>query len=287
MNRIDAQGRLYPADPTILPLLRKGTALYRNQDAAFARLLARPTADRRLPVAWLLEETTDGFTLTLSRLSETDGTPARPLAAASFVYPHELARSPQADNIRRQLLRLGDTPYTCTEEHVTLHLSNNWFLPSSVLAEWRRAVVQQSIPTFATTTDREATPSAKESAMLVKESAMPANESAMPANESAMLANESAMLVKESSALAIESSMPSNDSSSNCFVPSPHRDTSVPQTLMTCRHCLRYALGYCTRDHKPFPFREPLSLRLSDGRTFPLHFDCARCEMRVMKNIKI
>ena len=52
--------------------------------------------------------------------------------------------------------------------------------------------------------------------------------------------------------------------------------------LMTCRHCLRHALGYCTREGKRLPYREPLSLRLADGRTFPLRFDCARCEMQVL-----
>ena len=61
---------------------------------------------------------------------------------------------------------------------------------------------------------------------------------------------------------------------------------------MTCRHCLRYALGYCPRSaasssprgEKERGFREPLSLRLADGRTFPLRFDCARCEMHVLSD---
>jgi putative protease len=53
---------------------------------------------------------------------------------------------------------------------------------------------------------------------------------------------------------------------------------------MTCRHCLRYALGYCTRGGQRLPYREPLSLRLADGRTFPLHFDCKACEMQVLKD---
>ena len=66
--------------------------------------------------------------------------------------------------------------------------------------------------------------------------------------------------------------------------------------LMTCRFCLRHALGYCTREAKSspprgeiergFPYREPLRLRLSDGRTFPLRFDCKACEMQVLKSEK-
>ena len=52
--------------------------------------------------------------------------------------------------------------------------------------------------------------------------------------------------------------------------------------LMTCRYCLRYALGVCpVRQGRRAPWREPLALRLPDGRRFPLSFDCQRCLMKV------
>ena len=52
--------------------------------------------------------------------------------------------------------------------------------------------------------------------------------------------------------------------------------------LMTCKHCIRYANGQCPRETKrPPTWKEPLALRMSDGRTFPLTFDCAKCEMSV------
>ena len=52
--------------------------------------------------------------------------------------------------------------------------------------------------------------------------------------------------------------------------------------IMTCHFCLRHALGACKRDVHGLSLREPLALRLSDGRTFPLVFDCQRCEMLVL-----
>ena len=54
--------------------------------------------------------------------------------------------------------------------------------------------------------------------------------------------------------------------------------------LMQCRHCLRYALGYCVRHggHRP-EWREPLSLRLADGRLFRLEFDCKNCQMNIFE----
>ena len=59
--------------------------------------------------------------------------------------------------------------------------------------------------------------------------------------------------------------------------------------LMTCRYCLRYELGLCRKAHDshaahlPASAGEPLALRLADGRTFPLRFDCRRCEMQVLR----
>ena len=49
--------------------------------------------------------------------------------------------------------------------------------------------------------------------------------------------------------------------------------------IMTCRYCVRRELGICLKQ-KDSP-REPLALRLADGRRFPLQFDCRRCYMKV------
>ena len=45
---------------------------------------------------------------------------------------------------------------------------------------------------------------------------------------------------------------------------------------------LRAELGHCPQRHDaPAPWREPLALRLPDGRRFPLSFDCRHCQMNV------
>ncbi len=217
VNSVDAQGRIHPADPSVFKLLRPDTPLYRNYDADFERQLTRPTADRRIPVRWLLEDHETGFRLTLT-IKETGVS----VSSTTYVQELEPAYTPQADNIRRQLMRLGDTPYTCTEEDIEIRFSDNWFIPASVLGEWRRAVV---------------------ASIDLKHSVRTAH------------------CVAQTECLR-----PTNES------------------LMTCRHCLRYALRYCTRDGQRLPYREPLSLRLADGRTFPLRFDCKACEMHVLKD---
>ncbi len=58
----------------------------------------------------------------------------------------------------------------------------------------------------------------------------------------------------------------------------------VPTTtaaLMTTKHCLRYELGYCTREGGgKMPYGEPLWLEQGGSRV-RLEFDCARCQMLI------
>ena len=67
----------------------------------------------------------------------------------------------------------------------------------------------------------------------------------------------------------------------------PYKQTNVASPyreglLMQCRYCLRYELGCCVRHGGSRPqWKEPLCLRLGDGRTFRLEFDCAHCQMNV------
>ena len=56
--------------------------------------------------------------------------------------------------------------------------------------------------------------------------------------------------------------------------------------IMVCRHCLRFALGRCSkRLHGCFQDKkdcnEPWRLRMADGRVFTLEFDCVRCQMKI------
>ena len=60
-------------------------------------------------------------------------------------------------------------------------------------------------------------------------------------------------------------------------------DRNVPQSLlMQCKHCIRYSLGHCVVHGGVAPkWKEPLYLKLSDGRKFRLQFDCSQCQMNI------
>ena len=52
--------------------------------------------------------------------------------------------------------------------------------------------------------------------------------------------------------------------------------------IMQCRHCLKYSLGYCVKNGgEKSPWKEPLYLKLDDGRRFRLEFQCSECQMNV------
>jgi len=56
--------------------------------------------------------------------------------------------------------------------------------------------------------------------------------------------------------------------------------TKTAGPLMTCRYCLLFELGHCRKTN---PLRdEPKYLRLQNGTTVRLHFDCRRCEMQIL-----
>ena len=56
---------------------------------------------------------------------------------------------------------------------------------------------------------------------------------------------------------------------------------NIPKSieLMRCKHCLRYAVGLCSKDNK---FNKQLYLQDENGKLYPLKFDCKNCEMIVI-----
>ena len=48
--------------------------------------------------------------------------------------------------------------------------------------------------------------------------------------------------------------------------------------LARCKHCIKYSLGYCTKEFKGH-LHEPLQLVTNTGKILKLSFDCGNCEM--------
>ena len=249
VNRVDAN-RVYPLEmPSILPK----TPLYRNFDHAFEKLLAKPSAERKLGVQIQFLDNAFGFTLCME-----DETGARVMITKSFAK--ELARSEQRDNICKQLSKLGNTPFEVTK--VDVLLEDNWFIPSSLLAEMRREAVEKLVANRNIRYNREIA----KSLHLQEKPHFPQTQLTYLGN----VANQKAQaFYKEHGITNIESAFEIN----------PLK--GVP--LMFTKHCLRYSMGWCPiYQKKKSPYKEPYYLLYKETR-LRLHFDCKHCQMQVIQ----
>lgn len=243
VNRAEGN-RLYPASMPGIPLR---ATLYRNADMQWDRLMSRPTARRSMGIRWLLDETEDGFRLEAQR---EDGL----AVGQSFTCTHTEARMPQTQQMEQTLARLGDTHYHSTAFRT--RFSREWFIPRSVLAEWRRRLIAllDEQPPVRPPQQTDVAPA-------------PAPRDVEAFNVSNALSRR---VCGEMGFSHITEAM----------------ETAAAQpsspVLMTCRYCLRYQLGHCLHGKPcPTPLPEPLYLRSMDGRRFRLRFDCKKCQMTV------
>lgn len=250
VNRVEAN-RVFPLD---MPQLAPKTPLYRNFDQAFDKLLTKPSAERKLSVEIEFLDNPFGFTLCME-----DETGARIMLTEPFAK--ELARREQQDNIRTQLSKLGNTPFEASK--VVVGLSENWFVPSSLLADMRRRGVEKLLEARRARYPRETVKRVQPSVSIP----FPERQLTYLGN----VANGKARSFYQDH--GVEQIDPA-------FELSPRKD--VP--LMFTKHCLRYSMGWCpTYQKDKSPYKEPYYLLYKDTR-LRLQFDCKHCQMLVFES---
>ena len=252
--------------------LRPGAALYRNRDEAFSKLLKGKTAERKIPITLTLSVTENGFALSAT------GQGIKPTCQV-LETDKQKAMKPQRDNILRQLGKLGDTPYLADVIELEGQ-ADAYFIPSSALATLRRELVQAIELEHSNEVE---TPSAHASVSPTAPSVSKLSGTLAWQPEYrkfTYLYNIANTLSKSfyqreglsNVADAYEVSQGADEGSK--------RNDSV--LVMQCRHCLRYSLGHCVRRGGKQPtWKEPLYLRLGDGRRFRLEFKCDECQMNI------
>jgi putative protease len=253
VNRAD-ENRITPQKQ---PAIKPGMQLYRNFDRDFEHLLAQRSAERKISVTVEWGSCPAGFTLAL-----TDETDARAVIMRPFAK--DAARKPQADNIKAQLGRLGDTPFEATQIILSAD-ADGYFVPSSLLGEMRREAVEKLLSVRRMRFRRRY---AKPSADGGSEAAYPAQKLDYTAN----ISNREAEHFYRKHGVTH---------------PEPSFETQ-PRTgvaLMYTKHCLRYSLGWCpVLQKKTSPFTEPYFLTYKDRR-LRLAFDCGKCRMLVYDSL--
>ncbi len=246
INRVDGN-KLYPQE---MPRIKPRTVLYRNFDQEFERVLARKSSERKIAVSILLAENNFGFSLTMTDEDDNSVTLTLP-------RDKELARTPQEDNLKNQLSKLGNTPFEAMR--IDIDFTGNWFIPASVLSDLRRQVVDKLIAARRMTFHREL-------------AVLKPTIHAYPQQTLSYLGN-----VMNTRAASFY-----QDHGVKDIAPAYEKQAVEEAVLMFCKHCLRYSMGWCpVHQRERSPYKEPYYLVGTDGKRFRLSFDCKICQMKV------
>lgn len=246
INKVDGN-KLYPQE---MPRMAPRTVIYRNFDQEFERALSRKSSDRKMEVSLLLTENNFGFSLTAKDEDDNSVTLTLP-------REKELARTPQTENIKVQLSKLGNTPFEAVR--IDVDFSDNWFIPASVLADLRRQLMDKLIAARRTTYRQEL-------------ATLKPTQPTYPHQELTYLGN-----VYNTQAVSFY-----QNHGVQKIAPAYEQKAVEGAALMFCKHCIRYALGGCpVHQHKRVFYQEPFYLQSTDGKRFRLEFDCKNCQMKV------
>ena len=164
---------------------------------------------------------------------------------------------PQTDNLKTQLSKLGNTPFEAKE--IEISFTGNWFLPASVLADFRRQAIDQLITARRINYRQE---------LAVWKS----TSHAFPQTTLTYLGNvmntRAASFYQEHGVQQVAAAY--------------EKEAVEDAVLMFCKHCLRYSMGWCPIHQRVrSPYKEPYYLVSNDGKRFRLEFDCKNCQMKV------
>lgn len=238
-----------PSEKIIVP---SNATLYRNFDQAFEKTLAKESAERKINASILLTEQGNGLCATAT---DEDGNTVSITLQEEKTACQNVER--QRENLKSIFMKSGNTIFSVTDVKLDCGI---YFIPAGKITQWRRDLLDLL------TEEREKR--REKSSMVFSKTSHPYPIPVLDykGNIHNKKAEEFYHLhqVRET-APSFESEQPAN----------------VP--VMTCKHCLRYALGYCKKqDKNANDIKEPLTLTANDGKEYRLEFDCNACEMKII-----
>lgn len=244
--------------------LRKGIALYRNSDQLFEKELNGDNVQRKLGIRINIKASAEGLHIEAKTCDE------KLHINLQKDISLEKAQKSQVDNIKRQISKFGNTIFT-VEDVIVEPTDFPWFIPNSILAEIRRQATDELMGRLSEMSENQKDTKTKDQAQQLPDNGKVSFHSISSYQHPYMynIANRLAHSFYEQEGMsditpAFEIKKPSSP------------------LVMQCRYCLRHELGQCKKSHKQSGLlKEPLHLRLADGRTFRLEFDCKKCQMNI------
>lgn len=244
--------------------LRKGIALYRNSDQLFEKELNGDNGQRKLGIRINIKASAEGLHIEAKTCDE------KLHINLQKDISLEKAQKSQVDNIKRQISKFGNTIFT-VEDVIVEPTDFPWFIPNSILAEIRRQATDELMGRLSEMSDNQKDTKTKDQAQQLPDNGKVSFHSISSYQHPYMynIANRLAHSFYEQEGM------------SDITPAFEIRKPSSP-LVMQCRYCLRHELGQCKKSHKQSGLlKEPLHLRLADGRTFRLEFDCKKCQMNI------
>lgn len=244
--------------------LRKGIALYRNSDQLFEKELNGDNGQRKLGIRINIKASAEGLHIEAKTCDE------KLHINLQKDISLEKAQKSQVDNIKRQISKFGNTIFT-VEDVIVEPTDFPWFIPNSILAEIRRQATDELMGRLSEMSENQKDTKTKDQAQQLPDNGKVSFHSISSYQQPYMynIANRLAHSFYEQEGMsditpAFEIKKPSSP------------------LVMQCRYCVRHELGQCKKSHKQSGLlKEPLHLRLVDGRTFRLEFDCKKCQMNI------
>lgn len=255
--------------------LQPGMGLYRNQDQAFEKELSGNSTKRLIAITMTFGLTENGYSLEIKLVDELE---TKLSAKATINFEHQAAQKPQRENIIKQLSKLGNTIYNCEKIEI-VDEADQYFIPSSILAELRRDAIEQfaSLDLAKAIGKHNLSTENNES-----DKVNSANFSYINPKNYERYPYLYNIANKEACSFYVQQGMEKSQAAFECTDVEDLKKEQTEALVMQCRHCIRYSLGYCVVNGGKKPtWKEPLFLELGDRKRFRLEFDCRHCQMNI------
>lgn len=247
IDKVDGES-VYPHD---IRFIKPGYFIYRNFNHHFDKVLKTTKIVRKIKTALIFEETKTGFVL---KIKDEEGNQAE----ASILADKVPAEKPEKalDNIQKQLVKLGDTPFVADSTDVLLSIP--YFIPISQLNDVRRQAAQALLEERFKVFTRQYCPIVPNSTPYPLEAL----------DYQGNVLNQKAKAFYERH--QVKTIQPAAESGLDLR----------GKKVMTTRYCIKNQLGICPKLVNSSDSSG--KLYLTDGkREFELRFNCSVCEMEI------
>ena len=238
-------------------MIPQNTAIFRNRNHKFeAEVNRNNSAKRSLNIDIKLCDINNGFELSIYQ-------PEVNLSLTKkYISNKELAKSNQSDRMKDTLSKTGDTIFKV--QNIAIELSDNFFIPLSLLSDWRRQIIEEFTKLVSISYDNNK----YKKEFIQTDIPYPCTEIDYKGN---VMNTKALEFYKQHKCKVTEKAFEITSKE------------NVP--LMFTKHCIKYALGMCHKNRlKNIDniYTEPFELVYKDI-ILKLEFDCKRCEMKILK----